>query len=265
MVALSTTAQAMAPLEAPDLAPYIARLLGWDQLEAISRALESVAAWVDGKAQLSLVGAGLDMAQVGYAIHRRLLRRAPFIVLDRRRKIPEQDARSPASRTTVADAMRAARGGTVFIRGSRFAFHAADWQERAPDVRVMLHTAERYTTHAVMPRPIVLRSLAHRSREDRARIVAETVPEVRDELEVTVDLPDEHREWVARTSKTVHDVERSVARLLASLSCRTMVGAAAKIGCESISLRRWLTRAGFAWPPLVAPMVLDGEEALSCR
>lgn len=253
MIALST-----------DLAPYIARLLGWDRLGAISRSLESISAWVDGKAQLSLIG-NIDMAPVGYAIHRRLFARAPFIVLDSRRKNPEQDARSQASRTNVADAMRAARGGTVYIRGSRFTFRPTEWQERDPDVRVMIHMAPEHATHTVVPMPIVIRSLKHRSIQDRARIVAETIPEVQAEIEVTTSLPTEHREWIARTSRTVHDVERATARLLASLSFRTVTGAAEKVGCKYISLRRWLTRAGFAWPPLVAPMVLDDDEAPPCR
>lgn len=242
----------MAQIIEPPEATYIARLLGWDQHEAIGRALESISTWLEGKAQLSLVGS-IDMVPVGYAIHRRLLRRAPFIVLDRRRKAPEQDIRSPASRTTVADAMRAASGGTIFIRSSRFEFRSEDWRDQDSDVRVMLHMAPMHAAHTIVPRPIVLRSLEHRSREDRARIVDETIPEVQEKLEVMADLPAEHREWVARTSRTVNDVERAVARLLASLSCKTAMGAAAKLGCEGISLRHWLSRAGFAWPPLVAP------------
>src|SRR5690349_1648486 len=112
MVALSTPipnddqAPAKPPIAEEPLSkvrPYIERLLGWDRAADVDRALESIDAWLDGKAQLSLVGHH-DMVPVGEAIQRRTLGQAPFIVLDSRRLVPDGDFRSPPSRRTVADA-----------------------------------------------------------------------------------------------------------------------------------------------------------------
>src|SRR5262245_11242443 len=81
----------------PALRGYLERILGWQDVRAVDRALRSVCLGASRQAALVLRGDG-DLVPIALALHRRALGEdAPFVVSDPRRGTKSASVRSPAN------------------------------------------------------------------------------------------------------------------------------------------------------------------------
>jgi len=230
------------------LRAFCQRLLGWASDPAlVDHALRSIRAAKIRRAALVLLGDG-DLVPVAHALHRRTLGlAAPFVVCDRRRRDISASIRSPANHESGVDALEAASGGTLCVRGRRL---PSDF----PALVDRLHVADRSAQLMVLdrgdrrlllagPMPICLPPLSSRVLE-LPRIIEEYAAEAIIALNASptcftrIDL-----EWVLTYAATsLDEIEKACQRIVALNASSNLSQAAGLLGMAPVSLSRWVSR-----------------------
>jgi len=234
----------------PDIKPYLERLIGWgaEHAPAVARAAAAVELARQRLSHLALFGPG-DLVPIAMSIHLRTVGGdRPFVVIDPRRKIDPCCGRSAArSLATLAEAMDAARGGTVCIRAIR---RPRDWDtasgrlaDPGEDVRLTVCYPESRLGDIELsrPTPVVVAPLAGR---DMQRMIDEYSEEARTALGMPAPTTAAQRAWMISYCHDHNALEVAVRRFLA-LSCTSgMCEAAYHLGMAPVSLSRWMRRRG---------------------
>ena len=98
---------------------FLARLLGWDDLAAVDRALRSVDLAATQRAPLVLCGDG-NLVPVAHALHRRAVGvDRPFVLADPRRGDTPATVRAPVNYRSGVAAFEAATDGSLCVRSRR--------------------------------------------------------------------------------------------------------------------------------------------------
>jgi len=238
------------PEPAPDIRPYLERLIGWGQAHApaVARAAEAVELARKRLSHLALFGPG-DLVPIAMSIHMRTTGSdRPFVVIDPRRKIDPSCSRSAArSLATLGEAMDAARGGTVCIRAIR---RPLDWDTASArladpdeDVRLTVCYPESRLGDIELcrPAPVVVAPLAGR---DMHRMIDEYSEEAQEALGMPAPTTATQRAWMIGYCHDHNALEAAVRRFLALSCTRGMCEAAYHLGMAPVSLSRWMRRRG---------------------
>lgn len=232
-----------------DLGTYLTRILGWDQEVAVERALRSISAARAHHAALVLRGSE-DLVPIARAIHERSVGTGlPFAVYDVRRVDDEPTVRAPAGFSDLADAVEAARRGTLCFRTRRpplFA-RAAELITDADSVLMICSDGgarETSSPFLLRPGPIVVPDLAARA-GDLDRVIAGFAADAL----ARIGCPDtgfsaaDHA-WVREhAARTLGELEKATLRLTALRAAGGNVyEAARRIGMAGVSLSRWIGR-----------------------
>lgn len=229
----------------------VSRLLGWrdDRHGVVDRALRSTRTSAMLAAPLVLQGDG-NLVEIARQIHGAAFGSTrPFIVCDPRRRSTDATSRSAESRSTLADARDAARGGTVCVWSSRLPH---DFEERRDDLRkrdVRARLVVCYRDPEVPPEtwPGVIRipPLSERIEEiDRLvdEYAADTLAALgRSPTRLGVSAPE--REWLRRRRlRSVAELARAVERIVAIRELGTIERASRWLHISRVALSRWLNR-----------------------
>lgn len=234
------------------LRAFLARILGYENSQAIEHALRSIDLGVTRRATLVLLGES-DMVPIAFALHRRTLGVArPFIVSDPRRANISATARAPTSYSGGVAAVHAARGGSLCLRHRRlpvdFEEMAALVRDRDADVMVILCSAVFYAMHPFLIRPVPIRVPALKMRErELPRIVDECAADAIRILGASdADFNNGDRRWVIdRSARSLPEIETATLRLVAFRQAGGVVArAAAQLGMSQVSLAQWLAHRG---------------------
>jgi hypothetical protein len=245
-------------LASDELWGFLARLLGWTSGRAVDHALRSIELAVSHRAALVLCGEG-DLVPIAHALHRRTLGAdRPFIVCDPRRANTPGSVRTPANFKNGVAAFRAAREGSLCVRGARLPrdFSSLVALVRDPGARVALIVCSdrRIACRALLtvPVPINVPSL-----EDRASELPQIVDEyARDAVAAFSASPmiftDTDRRWILENAATsLLEIERATLRLVALKTLPNLSRAAERLGMAPVSLSRWIGRRKL--PPMDPP------------
>jgi len=257
------------PEPAPDIRPYLERLIGWglEHAPAVARATEAVELARKRLSHLAMFGPG-DLVPIAMSIHMRTVGGdRPFVVIDPRRKIDPCCGRSAArSLATLGEAMDAARGGTVCIRAIR---RPRDWDTSSvrladPDEDVRLTVCYPQSRlgdiELSRPTPVVVADLAGR---DIHRLIDEYSEEARAALGMPSPTTAAQRAWIIAYCHDHNAVECAVRRFLA-LSCTSgMCEAAYHLGMAPVSLSRWMRRRGLTVQMVTGAAPLPAAGALT--
>jgi hypothetical protein len=231
--------------------PFLARILGWsdDRALAVERAQRSIQLAATRHAALVLCGEG-DLVPIAAALHRRVLgTNTPFIVCDPRRRNAAGTVRSPANRPTGAEAIAAARKGTICMRATRLPHDFATTIDQVRDPEAHIQTIVCWGPHdgrhplLVVPAPIVVPSLRGRASE-MARIVDEYARDAAAALHVACDrFTADDRTWIVNhASRSLDEIEKGALRLTAIRASRNIRTAAMRLEMAPVSLARWMAR-----------------------
>jgi hypothetical protein len=242
---------------------FVARILGWSpsRADAVEHAVRSIELAVEGRASLVLLG-DADLVPIAYALHRRTLGAAPFVVCNQRRFNVDENVRSPANYTSGVIGFTAAKGGTLVLGYPRiprdFPAVVALARNLNISVRLMFLGDARWDTHPflVLPAPIRVPSLVTR-REEIPRLVDEYARDAVAELRERerrrykrrsprrhkVAFTAEDRQWVIDNSpRTLAEIEKSTLRIAAIRMSPNLHRAADLLDIAPVSLRRWVGR-----------------------
>jgi hypothetical protein len=234
-----------------ELRPYLSRLLGWANTNAIDDALRSLDLARAHRAQLVLCGSG-DLVPIAHGVHRRAFGAdTPFIVCDPRRGNTPATVRAPANYVDVDAAFAAAAGGSLCVRRRRLPAHFTALVERlrrSPEVQYIC-LEESPLQWLVRPGPVEIPSLADRL-DDVPRIVDECIADAMSELPWAAPLSAQERAWLisSAASSTFSELEKSAARIIALRSSDNLSQAAARLGMTPVSLSRWGERRSLTKP-----------------
>jgi hypothetical protein len=234
---------------------FLARMLGWrsTRIEAVDHALRSVRMAAAHRVALVLCGDG-DLVPMAHAIHRNALGAdRPFIVCDPRRRRGKATVRSAENYETGMQALAAATGGSLCVRGHRLPKDFKDVVAalRNPGARVQLVvcTPGPEDCAQLLAVPIMVPPLASRA-DEIDRIIMEYAQDASAELRtprtgfLAVD-----REWVRTYSaKSLPDIEKGTLRLVAIRQSRNLSNAAERLGMAPVSLSRWIGRRTLPMP-----------------
>jgi hypothetical protein len=231
--------------------PFLRRILGYSDASttAVDRAERSLQLAANRYATLVLCGEG-DLVPIAAALHRRTLGPdAPFIVCDPRRGNAAATVRSPASRSAGSDAITAATGGTICMRGGRLPrdFAAVIDRVRDPDahIQTVVCWGERDDNNPllIVPAPIVLPALRSRANE-LPKIVDDYVLDAIATLLTPADgFTPADRAWVlAHASNSLDQIEKATLRCVALRASHNVRSAAARLEMAPVSLARWFAR-----------------------
>jgi hypothetical protein len=231
------------------LRAFLARLLGWDssRIEFVDHALRVIRSAATRRVALVLCGDG-DLVPTAHLIHRHVRGPdRPFVVCDPRRQPGEATVRSAKNCTTGMEALAAAYGGTLCVRGERLPGDIRKVMEAvlSPGSRVQLvmcaeslEDRESYDITSIgIPR------LATRAAE-LDRIISEYADDAMLELGTQRSgFPEDDHAWVREHACTsLPDIEKATLRLVALRASRTVAEAAARLGMAPVSLARWIGR-----------------------
>jgi hypothetical protein len=228
---------------------FLARMLGWrsDRIEVVDHALRSIRLAATHRAALVLCGDG-DLVPVAGSIHRHALGDdRPFVVCDPRRRPGEATVRSAANYETGLQALAAATGGSLCVRGHRL---PRDFSEvvaalRAPNAQIQLivcaqtpSDCERY-----LAVPIVVPPLSSRSGELDRIIVEYAEDAIRELGAPRSGFTPADRDWIREHSaSSLPEIEKGTLRLVAIRKSRRLSHAADRLGMAPVSLARWIGR-----------------------
>jgi pSer/pThr/pTyr-binding forkhead associated (FHA) protein len=234
------------------LRALLCRLLGWgdDRRGIIDRALRSLRMSATLVAPLVLYGDG-NLVDIARQLHRAAFGASrPFIVCDPRRRRPTATSRSAESRSTLADAINAARGGTVCVWSSRL---PPDFEERREDLRthdVRARLVVCYRDPEVPPGtwPGVVRIPPLSERTDEIDPIvdayAEDVIAQLGRLATRGGIFGHEREWLRRRRlRSIAELARAVERIVAIRELGTIERASEWLGISRVALSRWLNRS----------------------
>jgi len=229
---------------------FCARILGWssDRADAVEHAVRSIDLAVERSAALVLLG-DTDLVPIAYALHRRTLGAAPFVVCDVRRADIDATVRSATNYTSGVAGFTAAQGGTLCLSYSRrprdFSAVVALARNLSTTVQLMICGTARFDTHPflVLPAPIRVPSLVTRKTE-LSRIVDEFVIDALKELGGSKEhFTAADRTWVLEHSpRTLGEIEKATRRIVALRMEGNVPRAADKLGMAPVSLARWFRR-----------------------
>jgi hypothetical protein len=197
---------------------------------------------------LVLCGDG-DMVSLARAVHRHEFgAERPFIVCDPRRKRSDENVRAAENYQSGAEALQAARSGSLCIWNNKLPRDFADIKDaiKDPDARVQLIVCARDAAEAEAfgVGPITIPPLSHR-RNELARILEEYIDDAIAEFGVPrTSFPTEDRDWVFKhASGSLPEIEKATLRLLALREAGgNMNRAAARLGMGRWSLSKWVNR-----------------------
>lgn len=238
---------------------FLARILGWERGRAVAveRAHRSIKLAANRYAALVLCGDG-DLVPLAAALHRRTLgASAPFIVCDPRRGNTGATVRSPANRPTGAEAIAAARGGTICMRAKRLPHDFAAVIDRVRDpsahVQTVVCWGQLDPRHPllVVPAPIVLPSICERKGE-LSWIVEEYAMDAIATLNARAEcFTVDDRTWVTEhASRSLDEIDKATLRIVAIRMSHNLSDAAARLDMAPVSLSRWFSRRP-RLPPLL--------------
>lgn len=229
----------------------VARLLGWSEERrgSVDRALRSIRMTATLTAPLVLYGEG-NLVEVARQIHDVAFgRERPFIVCDPRRRRSEATSRSPESRTTLADAIEAARGGTICVWSSRlpadFESRREELQRRDVRARLVICYRDPELPPDTYSGVVHIPSLFERSDEIDAIVDAYAVDALSalGQRGTRTEVFAHEREWLRRRRlRSIAELARAVERLVAIRELGTIERAAAWLGISRVALSRWLNR-----------------------
>lgn len=241
---------------------FLARILGWERGRAVAveRAQRSIKLAASRYAALVLCGDG-DLVPLAAALHRRTLgASAPFVVCDPRRGDSQATVRAPANRPTGAEAIAAARGGTICMRARRLPRDFAAVIDRVRDPSAHVQTVVCWGQFdprhplLVVPAPIVVPSIRERIGElswivEEYAIDAIATLSARAEC-FTVD----DRTWVIEhASRSLDEIDKATLRVVAIRMSHNLSDAAARLNMAPVSLSRWFSRRPRLSPPQQPP------------
>ncbi len=233
------------------LRSFLSRLLGWSDAcrGVVDRALRSIRMSATLTAPLVLSGDG-NLVDIARQIHRVAFGNArPFIICDPRRRRFKATSRSAESRTTISEAINAARGGTMCVWSSRLPPDFDAWREvlRRRDVRARLVICYRdpETPPETWPGVVHVPALSERSDEIDAIMDAYAADAMSalGRRDVQPGISAHEREWLRRRRpRTTAELARAVERLVAIRELGTIERAAEWVGISRVALSRWLNR-----------------------
>lgn len=233
------------------LRALLSRLLGWseERRPIVDRALRSIRMAAMLESPLVVCGDG-NLVDLACQIHRSAFGPdRPFIVCDPRRRRPVATSRSAESRTTLREAMQAARSGTICVWASRLPEDFEKYREQLADraVRARLFVCYREPEQPPEPMPGIVRipPLSERAREldmimdAYAADVLTALGRGATESAIT---PHE-REWLRhRRPSSIAELARAVERIVAIRELGSIERAAQWLGISRVALSRWLAR-----------------------
>ncbi|HEX2691111.1 MAG TPA: hypothetical protein VHN14_31065 [Kofleriaceae bacterium] len=227
------------------LRAFLERLLGWDDLSAVDRALRSVDLAATHKAALVLCGDG-DLVQIARGLHRRVLGdERPFVLCDPWRR--DTDARAPLeNHKTGMEALRSSAGGSVCMRSERLPRDFADFVVALRDASARVHLilcGPRLPecTELVMV-PIRIPAMSTR-RHELDRLIGEYAHDAAITLRSLVPFTQTDRDWVRMHSATsLPEIEKGAWRLVALREAGTIARAAELLGMSHAALGEWFAR-----------------------
>jgi hypothetical protein len=230
------------------LRSFLARLLGWEDVPTVERALRSVELAAAERAPLVLCGDG-DLVPIAHALHRRAFGPdQPFVLADPRRGNSPATVRAPVNYRSVMAAFEAATDGSLCVRSRRPPRDFAKVMDlvRAPSARVRLVVcADPYEMSDVLlavSDPIRLPALETRASE-LPRIVEEYAEDARAALSSSAPFTQQDREWVVtRCASSLHEIELATLRLIAIRHAGTVARAAELLGMSHAALGEWFAR-----------------------
>jgi hypothetical protein len=230
---------------------FLARILGWERGRAVAveRAQRSIKLAASRYAALVLCGDG-DLVPLAASLHRRTLgTSAPFIACDPRRGNTSATVRSPANRQTGAEAIAAARGGTICMRARRLPRDFAAVIDRVRDpaahVQTVVCWGQLDPGHPllVVPAPIVVPSIRERTGE-LSWVVDEYAADAVATLHARAEcFTVQDRAWVSEhASRSLDEIDKATLRIVAIRMSRNLSDAAARLDMAPVSLSRWFAR-----------------------
>jgi hypothetical protein len=227
------------------LRSFLARLLGWNDVPAVDRALRSVDLAATQRAPLVLCGDG-DLVPIAHALHRRTFGPdQPFVLTDPGRGDTPATVRAPVNCRSGVTAFEAATAGSLCVRSRRPPRDFAKVMDliRDPRARVRLVVcADPYEMSDVLlavSDPLRLPPLKTRARE-LPRIVEEYAEDARGALSSAAPFTQQDREWVVtRCSSSLHEIELATLRLVAIRYAGTVARAAELLGMSHGALGEW--------------------------
>lgn len=229
----------------------VSRLLGWDEDRRgiVDRALRSIRMAATLAAPLVLCGDG-NLVDIARQIHRVAFgNEHPFIVCDPRRRRSAASSRSAESRTTLTDALEAARGGTVCVWSSRLPADFADRRDelRRRDVRARLVVCYREPELPPDTCPGVVRIPPLSERNDEMDAIVDAyaadVIAALGQRATGIGVSAHEREWLRRRRlHSIAELARAVERVVAIRELGTIERASEWLGISRVALSRWLNR-----------------------
>lgn len=233
------------------LRSLVSRLVGWgeDRRGVVDRALRSIRMSATLAAPLALYGDG-NLVDVARQIHRAAFgTNRPFIVCDPRRRSSKATSRSAESRTTLAEAINAARGGTVCVWSSRMPVDFEQRREelRRREVRARLIVCYREPELPPETSPGVVRIPPLSERLDEIDAIVDAYAS--DAISALgrpatrLGVLAHEREWLRRRRlRSIAELARAVERVVAIRELGTIERASEWLGISRVALSRWLNR-----------------------
>ncbi len=221
----------------PPLRTFLARLLGYENTQAIEHALRSIELSHTHRTALVLLGE-TDMVPIALALHHRTLGiDRPFVLSDPRRR------NTATTFTSGVDAVRAARGGSLCVRRRWLPLHFPALVEKVRDpataVQFIVCTDVLQALHPflVLPVPIVVPALKKRERE-LPRIVDEYASEALRKLGADAScFTSDDRSWVIEhAAKTLPEIGQAAMRIVAIRQTGSIFEAARQLGLSHVTL-----------------------------
>lgn len=232
------------------LRSFLLRLTGWSEASrrAADEAIQDLRFSQLRRDPIVLRGAG-DLVSIARKLHS-ILRgdSKAFRLYDTNRIASDGNARSMANAGSLAAAISAAGDGTVCLRcttlpkGFASAILSLRTSSESCPTIMICDVGSGNLEGARMAPPIVVPPLSKRPRAELDLLTTELLDEVARALSMSPALARSEREWIARSSRSITDVEKCLRRLLALKKARTLQGAADCLGMAPVSLRRWFQR-----------------------
>ena len=227
---------------------FLERLLGWDDVSVIDRALRSVDLAATHQAAFVLCGDGDDgdLVQVARGLHRRMLGdEQPFVLCDPRRR--DSHARAPLeNHKTGMEALRSAAGGSICMRSERLPRDFADVAVALRDASARVHLiicGPRLPecTDLVMA-PIKIPAVSTR-RPELDRIIDEYAQDAAVALRSSTPFTKTDRDWVrTHSAMSLPEIEKGAWRTVAMRETGSIVRAAELLGMSHSALGEWFAR-----------------------
>jgi hypothetical protein len=231
-----------------ELRDFCCRIFGWDDArkELVNDVTQRLFAAVGCGAAIALRGES-DLVPVAHALHRRLLgTERPFVVCDPRRGDVPGSVRSPPNCRSGMDALMAAAGGSICIRACRLPadFDALSEALRGsrPAVQTFVCLTKRDRVRDLLNPPVEIPSLRRRA-SDLERLIGEYLADATralgvDKMRFSSIAPDS----ILRSVDSLTELERTLLRLVALKSTRSLSQAASRLRIAQVSLSRWILR-----------------------